>query len=134
MHARRSSTAGCRPTRRMRSVGFDPPPREGGAVPGYIFILVLLVLMWFLLIRPQRRRQVETQRMMEQLQVGKEIVTAGGLYGTVMAVEDGEVRIKIADGVEVRVAKRAVAGIVSEDEEPEAPVEPEEETPATLSD
>ena len=103
-------------------------------MPGYIFILVLLVLMWFLLIRPQRRRQVETQRMMEQLQVGKEIVTAGGLYGTVMAVEDGEVRVKIADGVEVRVAKRAVAGIVSEDEEPEAPVEPEEETPATLSD
>src|SRR5256884_3990525 len=120
MHAGRSSKAGCRPTRRRRSVGFDPPPREGGAVPGYIFILVLLVLMWFLLIRPQRRRQLESQRMIAQLEVGKEIVTAGGLYGTVTAVEDGELRVEIAEGVNVRIAKRAVAGSGSaEDEEPE---------------
>jgi preprotein translocase subunit YajC len=104
-------------------------------VPGYIFILVLLVLMWFLLIRPQRRRQAETQRMIEQLQVGKEIVTAGGLYGTVTAVEDTELRVEIADDVEVRIAKRAVAGIVSdEEEEPEEATEPQEERPATLPD
>jgi preprotein translocase subunit YajC len=104
-------------------------------VPGYIFILVLLVLMWFLLIRPQRRRQVETQRMLEQLEVGKEIVTAGGLYGTVTAVDEGELRVEIADDVEVRIAKRAVAGIVSDDEEdPDAVTEPQEETTATLPD
>jgi preprotein translocase subunit YajC len=104
-------------------------------VPGYIFIVVLLVLMWFLLIRPQRRRQMETQRMIAQLDVGKEIVTAGGLYGTVTAVDEGELRVEIADGVEVRIAKRAVAGIVSdEDEEPEETTEPPEERPATLPD
>jgi len=105
-------------------------------VPGYIFILVLLVLMWFLLIRPQRRRQLETRRMIEQLEVGKEIVTAGGLYGTVTAIEEGELRVEIADGVDVRIAKRAVAGIVSDDEEeePEAATEPQEETTATLPD
>jgi preprotein translocase subunit YajC len=113
-------------------------------VPGYIFILVLLVLMWFLLIRPQRRRQAETQRMIAQLEVGKEIVTAGGLYGTITAVEDGELRVEIADGVDVRIAKRAVAGIVSDDEEEpeeaedtedtEEAGEPHEETPATLPD
>ena len=104
-------------------------------MPGYIFILVLLVLLWFLLIRPQRRRQLETQRMLEQLEVGKEIVTAGGLFGTITAIEDGELRVEIADDVEVRIAKRAVAGIVSEDEEePEEETEPHEETPATLPD
>ena len=96
---------------------------------GYIFILVLLVLMWFLLIRPQRRRQVESQRLLESLEIGKEIVTAGGLYGTITALEDDEARIEIADGVEVRVAKRAIAGVLSDDEEPEAL---EEETPANL--
>jgi preprotein translocase subunit YajC len=99
-------------------------------VPGYVFILVLLVLMWFMLIRPQRRRQLDAQRMINSLQVGKEIVTAGGLYGTVTAVEGDEVRLEIADGVEVRIAKRAVAGVVSEDEKQEEA--PEEETPATL--
>jgi preprotein translocase subunit YajC len=98
-------------------------------VGGYIFILVLLVLMWFMLIRPQRRRQVESQRLLESLAVGKEIVTAGGLYGTITALEDDEARVEIADGVEVRVAKRAIAGVLSEDEAPE---ELEEETPANL--
>jgi preprotein translocase subunit YajC len=102
---------------------------------GYIFILVLLALMWFMLIRPQRRRQAEAQRLVDQLQVGKEIVTAGGLYGTVTEVQDDEVRIEVADGVEVRVAKRAVAAIVSEEPaEPddEGPADPDEQSPATL--
>ena len=96
----------------------------------YIFVLALLALVWFMLIRPQRRRQQEAQRLLETISVGKEIVTAGGLFGTVTAVEGDEVRVEIADGVEVRLAKRAVAGVVSEDEEPEE--EPEEETTATL--
>ena len=105
---------------------------------GYFFILILLALMWFLLIRPQRRRQLEAQKMMESLEVGKEIVTAGGLYGTITDLQDDEVRVEVADGVEVRLAKRAVAAVVSEEEEPEEREdsepgdEPEEETPATL--
>ena len=98
----------------------------------YLFILVLLALVWLMLIRPQRRRQQEAQRLLESIGVGKEIVTAGGLYGTVTAIEDDEVRVEIADGIEVRVAKRAVAGVVSEDEnDPEEP-QPEDDAPATL--
>jgi preprotein translocase subunit YajC len=99
-------------------------------VSAYIFVLVLLALMWFLIIRPQRRRQQEAQRLLAEIGVGKEIVTAGGLYGTVTAVEGDEVRVEIAEGVEVRIAKRAVAGVISEDDEQEEA--PEEETPATL--
>jgi preprotein translocase subunit YajC len=99
-------------------------------VGGYIFILFLLVIMWFLLIRPQRRRQVEAQRLLNSLEVGKEIVTAGGLYGTIKALEDDEARVEIADGVEVRIAKRAIAAVLPDDDEPE-PLE--EETTANLS-
>jgi preprotein translocase subunit YajC len=99
-------------------------------VSAYIFILALLALMWFMLIRPQRRRQQDAQRLLETIGVGKEIVTAGGLYGTVTAVDGDEVRVEIAEGVVVRIAKRAVAGVVSEDEEPEQTAD--EETPATL--
>jgi preprotein translocase subunit YajC len=111
-------------------------------LPGYVFILVLLALMWFMLIRPQRRRQLDAQRMINSLEVGKEIVTAGGLYGTVTALEGDEVRVEIADGIEVRIAKRAVAAIVSEDEDEDEDEEPDEleeaddqedETTATLS-
>src|SRR4051795_5911384 len=100
---------------------------------GYIFILILLVGMWFLLIRPQRRRQMEAQRLVQSLEVGKEIVTAGGLYGTITALEEDEARVEIAEGVEVRVAKRAIAGVLSEDEEPEEPEALQEGTPANLS-
>jgi preprotein translocase subunit YajC len=96
-------------------------------VPGYVFILVLLLLMWFLLIRPQRRRQAEQQNLINALEVGREIVTAGGLYGTVTAIEGDEVRLQVAEGVEVRVAKRAVAGIIPPEEAEE------EETAANLS-
>src|ERR671915_36164 len=132
MHARRSSRAGSRRTSPRRSAG-SPRPCEGGPLPGYIFILVLLLLMWFLLIRPQRKRQVEQQRMIESLRVGQEVVTAGGLYGTV-----NEVDLEIADGIEVRVAKRAIAGIVAGDEDEDEAEDEEieaadEENPATLS-
>ena len=106
----------------------------------FIFILVLLALMWFLLIRPQRKRQSDAARLVDSLSVGQEIVTAGGLYGIVTAVEEDEVRLRIADDVEVRVAKRAVAGVVGEDNPPDDESEhltqegdkPEEETTATL--
>ena len=96
---------------------------------GYIFIIVILVLMWFLLIRPQRRRQLDSQRLLNSLAVGQEVVTAGGLYGTIRGLDEDEVRVEIADGVQVRVAKRAIAGVLSEDEEPEQLAE---ETPANL--
>ena len=96
---------------------------------GYILILVFLVILWFMIIRPQRRRQMDAQRLLASLEVGKEIVTAGGLYGTITALEEDEARVEIAEGVEVRVAKRAIAGVVSEDEEPE---KLEEESTANL--
>ena len=97
---------------------------------GYIFIIVILILMWFLLIRPQRRRQQDSQRLINSLSVGQEIVTAGGLYGTITALDEDEARVEIADGVEVRVAKRAIAGVLSEDDPTE--LAEAEETPGTL--
>jgi preprotein translocase subunit YajC len=99
-------------------------------VGSYIFILLILVVVWFLLIRPQRRRQLESQRLLDSLAVGQEIVTAGGLYGTITALEEDEARVEIAEGIEVRVAKRAIAGVLSE-EDPDELTE-SEETPGTL--
>jgi preprotein translocase subunit YajC len=108
-------------------------------VPGYVLILFLLLALWLLLIRPAQRRQKQQQALLASIEVGDEIVTAGGLYGTVTALEDDEVRAEIAPGIEVRIARRAVAGVVSdkkeaEPEEVEAAGEPEERTGATLPD
>jgi preprotein translocase subunit YajC len=119
-------------------------------VPGYIFILLLLLALWLLLIRPAQRRQKQQQAVLSSIEVGDEIVTAGGLYGTVTALDDDEVHAEIAPGIEVRIARRAVAGVVSdkseeeadepeeeleeEPEEVESATEPEERTKATLPD
>jgi preprotein translocase subunit YajC len=87
---------------------------------GLLVIVALFVVFWLLLIRPQRRRQRAQEDMLGRLRVGDEIVTAGGLYGDITAIEGDEVYVEIADGVEVRVARRAVAGVLpDEDDEPE---------------
>jgi preprotein translocase subunit YajC len=75
--------------------------------------------MWLLLIRPQRRKQQEQQDLLSNVQIGDEIVTAGGIYGTVTDVDDGDVTVEIAPGTNVRMAKRAIAGILNDDEEEE---------------
>ena len=85
----------------------------------FLIIVALFVLFWLLLIRPQRRRQRVQEDMIASLRVGDEIVTAGGLYGDITAIEGDEVYVEIAEGVEVRVARRAVAGVMPDDDEDE---------------
>jgi preprotein translocase subunit YajC len=106
-------------------------------VEGTLFVFVaLFVVFWLLVIRPQRRRQRTQDEMHAGLRIGDEIVTAGGLYGEVTALDEDEVRVEIADGVEVRVARRAVAGVTpdeDEDELDEDELEEEEEEPEAAS-
>ena len=81
-------------------------------------ILVLLfVVMWLLVIRPQRKRQAEQQRVLENLSPGQEVLTAGGLYGTVHSVVDeDEVRVEIAPDVQVRVSRGAIAAVLADED------------------
>ena len=90
-------------------------------MPQFIFILVLLAALWFLMIRPRQRQMKAQQRQIAALEVGDEIVTAGGLYGTVRRIDDEDVRVEIAPGLEVRIAKRAIAGVLTEKHEALAP-------------
>jgi preprotein translocase subunit YajC len=88
---------------------------------GYLIILIaLFAALWLFLIRPQRRRQVEATRMQGQLAAGDEILTAGGIHGTVRGIEDEVVQLEIAPGTIVRLDRRAVAAVVPEETEPEA--------------
>jgi preprotein translocase subunit YajC len=94
-------------------------------MPSLIIIVVLFAAMWFFLIRPQRRRQTETELMLGTLEVGDEVVTAGGIYGTITELEESDVRVEIAPGLVVKVARRAIAGR-TDDDEGEDEVEAEE--------
>ncbi len=87
----------------------------------FIIILVaMLVLMYFLLIRPQRAQQRKAQDMLSALKPGDEIITVGGIYADVVEVEDDKVVLEIAEDVHIEVARKAIANIVPpEVEEPD---------------
>jgi preprotein translocase subunit YajC len=88
-------------------------------VGSIILIVAMFALLWLLLIRPQRQKAQAEQRMRDSVDVGDEILTVGGLYGTVTGVGDatGELWVQLAPEVEVRIDRRAVAQIVRKDED-----------------
>jgi preprotein translocase subunit YajC len=98
-----------------------------------IIIVAMFALLWLFLIRPQRQRAQQHRELLTKVNVGDEILTIGGLYGTVLAIdEDDDLKIEIAPGTEVRVARRAVAAVVPPEDETAAleegePVEQDEE-------
>jgi len=87
-------------------------------LPTLILVVVLFVFAWFFLVLPSRRRQRQHQAMQDSVATGAEIITAGGIHGTV--IEDGgeDVKLEIAPGVVVTLDRRAIAA-VADDEEPE---------------
>jgi len=82
-----------------------------------IFLAALIAVMWFVLIRPQRRRRAMHQAMVSGIQPGVEVITMGGVYGTVRTIADDHLIVEIAPGTEIRLAKEAVATVVVEDDE-----------------
>ena len=95
----------------------------GSGLSGLLLPAALIVGMYFLLIRPQRARQRSQERMLSELGVGDEVMTAGGLFGRVSRIDDetGRIALEIAPGVEVQMLRAAVRerlGDVTVDPEP----------------
>ncbi len=91
------------------------PAGEEGEAGGFdwtiiIFLIIIFGLFYLLMIRPQRKRQKNLETMVQELQKGDRVVTAGGIYGTVESVSDDSVVLKIESGASIRVSKRSVAG------------------------
>ena len=77
--------------------------------PMLLFLVVIFAMFYFVMIRPQRKRQKEHEMMMQELQKGDRIITAGGIYGTVESVSEDSVVIKVESGTTMRVNKSSVA-------------------------
>ena len=97
---------------------------------GYIFLVAIVVLfglLYFVTIRPQRNRQRAAAQTQSQLQPGMRVRTTAGMYATVAAVEDQEVLLEVAPGVNVRFLRRAIMDVVPDHSQMEAeePAEPE---------
>jgi preprotein translocase subunit YajC len=101
--------------------------------PGFLILIVAFGFLWFVLIRPQKRRQIEAARVLNSLNVGDEVLTAGGIYGEITALEDDAVLVRIAPELEVRVARKAIGAVIKPEEtpEPDEPAEPDDDPDAS---
>ncbi len=93
-------------------------------------IVLIIAFLYLLLIRPQRQRQRHHQALLENLKPGDEVITAGGIYGDIVAVDEEKVHVLIAEDVEIEVARRSIASVIPP-QEPE-PEEDEDSEPEAL--
>lgn len=83
--------------------------QTGGADYSFLIMMVaIFAIMYFFMIRPQNKKQKEIANFRKSLQVGQEVVTAGGIYGKIKEVEDLTVVLEIAQGVKIRIDKNSI--------------------------
>jgi len=90
-------------------------PEEGGdATTSTIYMIVFLVLIfgvfYFLIIRPQRKRQQDQQKLLGDLRPGDRVITIGGIYGRIESLREDSVVLKVESGVTIRFARSSIAG------------------------
>jgi preprotein translocase subunit YajC len=91
-----------------------PGGGEGGGVAMLVWLGLIFLMMYFLLIRPQRKKQKEHQKLLGELKKGDKIVTTGGMFGTIFAIDDdkGKVVIRINEQTKLEFLKTSIAGKV----------------------
>ena len=82
-----------------------------------IYLVILVAAFYLLIVRPQRRQSMVRRQLLAAVEVGDEIVTSGGVYGTVLAIDDETLDVEIAEGVVVKVARGAVAARIGPEAE-----------------
>jgi len=85
-------------------------PQQPSFLVQLIPFVLIFVVFYFLLILPARKRQKKHAEMLDQLKAGDRIVTSGGIFATVVGVDEQKIQLRIADGVKIDVAKSAIAG------------------------
>ena len=97
------------------------PPAEGsgpmGAIGGFLPLIIIFGIFYFLMIRPQQKRQKETAQMQDDLRKGDKVVTTGGIYGLVESVGNKTVTIKVAENTKVKFGKTYISQVRSSAEE-----------------
>jgi len=98
----------------MLTLAMGSPP-EGSGAAGFaaslLPIVAMIAILWFLLIRPQQKEQQKHKEMVQNLKKGDEVVTVGGMYGRIMALDPETVSLKISDDVKVDVERAKIARV-----------------------
>lgn len=101
-----------------------PPPGgeggAGGALGPFIMFIPIILIFYFLIIRPQSKKRKETEKMLAALKKGDKVVTIGGLHGTIQNVKESTVVIKVDDNVKMEFLRSAISTIVASGKEEKA--------------
>ena len=87
-------------------------PAAPSMMSTFLFPILIIVIMYFLMIRPQMKRQKEHRAMLDKLSRGDEVLTNGGIAGTVVDIGENFIAVEIASGVQVRIQKGAIANVL----------------------
>jgi len=88
-----------------------------GALGGILPIVLIMVIFYVLLILPAQKRQKKVTQMLSELKNGDKVITTGGVYGTIVGIEDDAIQLRIADQVKIKVLRSAVGGLQPENKE-----------------
>lgn len=104
-------------------------------IPTLLFMVAIFALLYFVMIRPQKKRQREQQEMQNTVASGTKVITIGGLYGTVVESDDETITLEASDGVFLVFARQAIGRVIPPEEEAaaESSADSDEEEP-TLTD
>src|SRR3982750_3668583 len=93
----------------------SPAPLPGGGIGSFFVPLIFIfVIMYFLMIRPQKKRQEKKQKLVSSLKSGDRVVTNGGIHGLIANVKETTVLLKVADNVKIEIDKSAVTNVMKE--------------------
>lgn len=93
----------------------SPAPAGPNPLASFVPIILIFVIMYFLLFRPQMKRQKEQARLVSALKTGDRVVTASGIHGLISNVKDRTVTVKIADNVKIEMEKSAITSVLKAD-------------------
>jgi preprotein translocase subunit YajC len=91
-----------------------PAPGPAGGFGFFIPFIFIFIIMYFMLFRPQKKRQQEQQRLISALKTGDKVVTNAGIHGLIANVKETTVMLKVADNVKIEVEKSAVTNVQKE--------------------
>lgn len=101
---------------------------EGQMMTTIITFVLIILIFYFLIIRPQKKRDKETKAMLAAMKKGDKVVTIGGIHGTIVAVKDQTVVIKVDDSARIEFSKSAISSVVNKDAQKTAPKKEKQES------
>jgi len=97
--------------------GGEPEGGGQGSIYMILFLVLIFALFYFVMIRPQRKRQKEHQQMTEELKRGDRVITIGGIYGQIESISEDSIVIKVESGMTIRMTRNSIAGVRTREKE-----------------